>query len=258
MQNQKSTPRYLRLADHLREDIASGHYTFGERLPSEPELCRIHGISRGTVVKAFEMLVTEGLAVRRQGAGTFVARVSLKREPGRLMSFTDSVATQGRLASQKLVSVRSATTEQSNSLGLFEAATELTRLRLVDGVTTSLHVSVIPNVVLESLSDQHSKQMRSPNVTYFSLYSAFEAAGLMINRANEHVATRLALPHEIDALSLPNPSAVMVVMRHSYDAKDRLVEATEAIYQSGHYSYEINLLRSSVHTMPFKVRTPTT
>jgi DNA-binding GntR family transcriptional regulator len=72
------------------------------------------------------------------------------------------------------------------------------------------------------------------------------------------VTTRLALPQEIEALALSAPSAVMVVLRHSYDANDRLIEATEAVYQSGHYSYEINLQRSSVHAMPFKVRTPAT
>jgi len=254
MQILKSAPRYQQLADLLRDEIASGRYTFGERLPSEPELCRLHGVSRGTVVKAFEMLVADGIAVRKQGAGTFVARVSLKREPGRLMSFSDTVAAQGRLAGQKLLSLTSATSEQSNSLGLFEPATALTRLRMVDGITTSLHVSLIPNGVMDSLPDPHAEQMRNADVTDFSLYFAYEAAGFMIVRATEHVTTRLALPQEIEALSLQDPSAVMVVTRHSYDAVDRLIEATEAVYQSGHYSYAINLLRSSVHAMPFKVR----
>lgn len=252
MQTLKSIPRYQQLADHLREGITSGRFTFGDRLPSEPELCRKHGVSRGTVVKAFEILVADGLAVRKQGAGTFVARVSLKREPGRLMSFSDTVAAEGHSATQKLVSLSAATPEQSNSLGLFEPATVLTRLRLVDGVTTSLHVSVSPDVVLESFTEEHAAQLRSKDVTDFSLYAAFEAAGYMITRATDQVTTRLASPQEIEVLSLPNPSAVMVVTRHSYDASDRLIEATEAVYQSGHYSYEIKLLRGSVHAIPLK------
>ena len=258
MQTLKSSSRYQQLADQLRDEIASGRYNFGERLPSEPELCLLHGVSRGTVVRAFELLVASGLAVRKQGAGTFVTRVSLKRQPGRLMSFSDTVAAQGRLAGQKLLFLTSATSEQSNSLGFFEPATALTRLRLVDGITTALHVSVIPDIVLESLPDPYAAQLRSTEVTNFSLYAAFEAAGLMIKHATEHVTTRLALPQEIEALALSAPSAVMVVLRHSYDANDRLIEATEAVYQSGHYSYEINLQRSSVHAMPFKVRTPAT
>ncbi len=252
MNTARFAPRYHQLADQLRDGITSGRYAFGERLPSETKLCNQHGVSRGTVVKAFEILVADGLAVRKQGAGTFVARVSLKRQPGRLMSFSDTVAAQGKRAGQKLLSLMQATSEQRNSVGLFEPATALTRLRMVDGVTTSLHASIIPNVVVKSFTEQHTAQMHSPNNSEFSLYCAFEAAGFTIVRATEHVSTRLASEQEIVTLSLPNPTAVMVVTRHSYDAVDRLIEATEAVYQSGHYSYEINLVQSNLHAVPFK------
>ena len=123
---------------------------------------------------------------------------------------------------------------------------------MVDGVTTSLHASIIPNAVVESFSEHHAAQMSDTHSSDFSLYCAFEAAGFTIVRATEHVSTRLASDQEITTLSLPDPTAVMVVTRHSYDAVDRLIEATEAIYQSGHYSYEINLLQSNLHAVPFK------
>ena len=248
-----SIPRYRHLADQLRHDIESGRYCVGERLPSEPELCRQYGISRGTAVKGVELIVAEGLAVRRQGAGTFVAGVSLKREPGRLLSFSDTIAAQGRTATQELVSLAPATSECSTSLGVFEPSTTLTRLRMVDGITTSLHISVIPDVIIEAFPDPLRQQMSKPGVTEFSLYAAFDAAGYKIARATEQVTTRLAHPSEIKLLCLVDPSSVMVVTRHTYDSTERLIEATEAIYQSGHYSYDIKLVRSNVHQMPFKL-----
>ena len=253
MNHAARNPRYLTLADALRSDIASGKYVFGDRLPSEPELSRSFGVSRGTVVKAVELLVSEGLAVRKQGAGTFVARTSLRREPGRLMSFTETVAAQGKTAAQRILSYEPADELQAKSLGCFEPVMRLTRLRLVDGVSTSLHVCFVPDAVLECLSNDAIEQMQRPGITNFSLYSAFEAAGIEIASATEHVTARLAFEDEAQALGLADPAAVMVVTRRSTDARGRLIEVTEAVYQSEYYTYEVNLLRGARHAIPFHI-----
>jgi DNA-binding GntR family transcriptional regulator len=48
-------------------------WRLGEKLPIEPELAALLGISRGTVRAAVRSLVVSGLLDVRQGAGTFVA-----------------------------------------------------------------------------------------------------------------------------------------------------------------------------------------
>lgn len=248
-------PRYLTLADSLRSDIALGKYSSGDRLPSEPELARYFGVSRGTVVRAVELIVAEGLAVRKQGAGTFVARASLRREPGRLMSFSETVAAQGKTASQRIVSLENADALQAKSLGCFEPAQRLTRLRLVEGITTSLHVCFIPDAVFSQLSPAATADMQRSGATEFSLYSAFESAGIEITRATETVTARLADGDEAQMLALPEPAAVMVVTRTTIGPQDRLIEVTEAIYQSEYYTYEVNLHRGVRHALPFQVPT---
>lgn len=60
------------LAAELRRQIRDGVRAPGDRLPTERVLAHVHGISIGTVRRAFDDLVAEGLVVRRQGAGTFV------------------------------------------------------------------------------------------------------------------------------------------------------------------------------------------
>lgn len=84
-------PLYHQLAALLSERIASGELSVGERLPSEPELSRVHGIGRPTVRQATELLVQRGLLERRRGSGTYVRkaeqRVDLFSLAGTLSSF---------------------------------------------------------------------------------------------------------------------------------------------------------------------------
>jgi GntR family transcriptional regulator len=62
---------YRELAAALRQDIAAGQYSTGERLPTEVELVAQTGLSRQTIRRAFQELTAEGTIYRVQGRGTF-------------------------------------------------------------------------------------------------------------------------------------------------------------------------------------------
>ncbi len=66
-------PIYHQLKTLIREQIESGLWKPGDRIPTEDELCRLYGISRSPVRQALKELVYEGVLVRRPGAGTFVS-----------------------------------------------------------------------------------------------------------------------------------------------------------------------------------------
>lgn len=57
----------------LRHRIVGNHYSPTGRLPTESSVGRDFGVSVATVRRAMERLSAEGLLVRRQGRGTFVA-----------------------------------------------------------------------------------------------------------------------------------------------------------------------------------------
>jgi GntR family transcriptional regulator of arabinose operon len=65
--------KYRQILEKLQEDIASGRYKSGKRLPSEAELVRRFGASRMTVFRAMHELQLLGLVTRRVGSGTFVS-----------------------------------------------------------------------------------------------------------------------------------------------------------------------------------------
>jgi DNA-binding GntR family transcriptional regulator len=66
------TPLWRQLADLLRVQIQSGELQAGRVMPSETTLMQEHDLARGTVRKAIDVLVDEGLVNRVQGRGTFV------------------------------------------------------------------------------------------------------------------------------------------------------------------------------------------
>ncbi len=68
-----SVPRYLRIAETLRERLLDYRQRDGARLPSEPTLAREFGVSRETVREALGVLRSEGLVYARPGRGTFVS-----------------------------------------------------------------------------------------------------------------------------------------------------------------------------------------
>ncbi|MGH2681962.1 MAG: GntR family transcriptional regulator [Actinomycetota bacterium] len=66
-------PFYFQLKKTLAEEILTGRWTPGERLPSEPAICEHFEVSRTTVRQALAELEAEAMIRRDKGRGTFVA-----------------------------------------------------------------------------------------------------------------------------------------------------------------------------------------
>lgn len=66
------SPLYETLAEQLRQSIRTGVYRAGDLLGSEHGLAREASISRMTVRRASEILISEGLLERRPGKGLYV------------------------------------------------------------------------------------------------------------------------------------------------------------------------------------------
>jgi GntR family transcriptional regulator len=67
-----TTPVYRRIAQELRQQIKSGHFSPGQQLPSESQLTKRYAASRNTVRDAIKWLTANRLVESRPGQGTFV------------------------------------------------------------------------------------------------------------------------------------------------------------------------------------------
>jgi multiple sugar transport system substrate-binding protein len=77
------TPIYSQLKTLLLDQMLTGRYGPGGRLPTEHELCAQHRISRTPVSRALAELAGEGIIVRRRRVGSFVNLAWLRRHSER-------------------------------------------------------------------------------------------------------------------------------------------------------------------------------
>lgn len=107
----EDAPKYRQLADDLRTRIRSGEYAPGAQVPSKAALMTGRHLSLGTVNKAIDILVGEGLLFTEQGSGTFVSdplpEVALS-EYETVMGRIDSLAEQVRQLREDVAELRQA------------------------------------------------------------------------------------------------------------------------------------------------------
>jgi GntR family transcriptional regulator/MocR family aminotransferase len=68
-------PAYQWLYEALRSEILGGRLRPGARLPATRDLAQQYGLSRGTIVNAFDQLASEGYVEGSMGSGTYVSKV---------------------------------------------------------------------------------------------------------------------------------------------------------------------------------------
>src|SRR5690242_3723206 len=86
-------PIYRQLYDHIRELIASGRLSKGDRLPPTRELAGSLGLNRTTVSAAYNLLEETGLIEGHVGRGSFVAGTAASIDaapPDETISFATS------------------------------------------------------------------------------------------------------------------------------------------------------------------------
>src|SRR6185503_11584650 len=91
----QNQPLYQQLQRAIREAIETRVLAPDDALPAERQIAADLAVSRITVRKAIDGLVEEGLLVRRQGSGNFVAS-RIEKNFAKLTSFSEDMRSRGR------------------------------------------------------------------------------------------------------------------------------------------------------------------
>ena len=152
---QGRAPLYQQLHRALRGAIEDNRLAAHEALPAERDLAAEFGVSRITVRKALDELVSDGLLTRRQGAGTFVAPqldARVEKSFSTLSSFSEDMLSRGRKPESAWLSrtAGAVTPEEALTLGLSPGSLvyRFNRIRYADGEPMALEYSTIPGFCL--------------------------------------------------------------------------------------------------------------
>jgi GntR family transcriptional regulator len=155
-------PLYAQAEKVLEDLLVHGQYRIGDRIPPEVELVRSLGVSRATIRAAVGRLVSRGLLVRRQGSGTFLARLPERSgqlgpagiklgsvaQLGRLETYTSIAERLGVKADSRHLRVEAAraTADEADALELPAggAVTRVSRVLLLDGEVAAWMIDVLP------------------------------------------------------------------------------------------------------------------
>ncbi|MBL8519467.1 MAG: GntR family transcriptional regulator [Betaproteobacteria bacterium] len=233
-----ASPLYLQLARKMAEAIRAGHYQAHEALPSERVLSEQLEVSRVTARNAIDLLVEQGLILRRRGSGNYIAP-HLEQPLSRLTSFSEELRLRGYEPSSKWLKreVSRATAEEQARLGHTPggkpiAVARLERLRLADGVGMAFEASVLP---LDVLPD--------PAGLNGSLYEYLDRIGKAPVRAVQHIRAANCPARLAPLLGLPEGHAVLDITRTGFLATGAVIELTHSYSRSDYYDFVAEMSR---------------
>jgi GntR family transcriptional regulator, N-acetylglucosamine utilization regulator len=227
-------PLYSQIAERLTDRIKTGKLTPGARLPPERELSDALGVNRMTLRQALHLLEAEGLLVRRQGDGTYVAEPVIERQAGKLFSFTNGIQKRGLTPGAKIVSVtqRPVDAEVARTLKLRVDAPvyDLHRLRLIGDEPVMLEHFLIPVQRFPNLN-QHDLAHRSMYEVMSKEY------GVEVTTARQSLEPVVAGRYEAKLLAIKKGAPLMLERRVSFDQDNRPVEYGNDLYRGDRFRF---------------------
>src|SRR5882757_5810048 len=203
-----SLPLYQQLQRTLREAIDKRVLSPDDALPAERQLAADLSISRITVRKAIDGLVSEGLLVRRQGSGNFVS-ARIEKNFAKLTSFSEDMRARGRNPRSVWLKKSEGTVTPEESLKLALSPGTLVyrfhRLRFADDEPMAIELATIDASSLPSLDAVET-----------SLYVALEQAGNRPVRALQRLRSLLLTADQAKLLKAKQGDAGLFVERLGY------------------------------------------
>jgi LacI family transcriptional regulator len=108
--------KHVHIFESLKQQIESGHYARGKRLPSEMELAKRFGVSRPTASRALRDLQNLGVIERRAGSGSYLK--PNETTPGKALKATFGLLVPGLGNTEIMDPICNEITRFSQSLGL--------------------------------------------------------------------------------------------------------------------------------------------
>jgi GntR family transcriptional regulator len=208
-------PRYHQLRDDLLSRIAAGEWTPTQAIATEAELGQFYNVSTGTVRKAIDLLVADGVLTRSQGRGTFIRRPRFDSSLFRFFRFKSRdgqpVRPTARVFKREIVKP-SAEIRAALKMKATEKAIHLSRVRLIEGQAVLSEEIWLPRARFEPLATLPLDDFED------LLYPLYERlCRQIVASATEILRVEQATPDDASVLGLAPGSPVILVHRVASD-----------------------------------------
>lgn len=231
-------PAYVRLRDALASRIASVEWAADQPIPSESRLAQEYGVSIGTVRKAVDGLVIEGLLERRQGSGTFLRKPSFDVTLFRFFQMRGRDGEQPSIPTSKLIlrARTSAPDEVRDALGTSNVI-RIVRLRSLAEQPILLEQIYIPAERFEGFEAIEDARM---GPLLYPVY--FEHFGVLVKRATDDLSFGFAEAETARHLNITKGDPIAIIKRTAFDLESKPVEwrVAKGSASNFHYRSEIN------------------
>lgn len=234
--------KYIYISNDIRNKIVKGMYHANDQIPFEKTLCLEYGVSKMTVKKALDILVAEGLIIKRRGAGTFVKDLSID-EIERIAVKNQFRGTTASNPDKKvrsevlLFSVVHAPEIVAKKINLESESFvyDIYRIRYIDEKPSVMEQMYMPIDLIPGL-----KKKTLENSIYEYIESELK---LTIQSAHRKVSVRKATDEEVTYLNLEPGDPVAVAEQVAYLDTGAAFEFSTSVHRYDEFSVELILTR---------------
>src|SRR5262245_57304585 len=237
-----SHPLYTEVRGEITRGLAGGEWKPGDLIPSEADLAKRFGVSKGTIRHALDELVAGRILVRRQGRGTFVATHSRDRT---LYHFFHLIGRDGtrELPETELLSYRviRGSDEACDTLDIDRQSKFVSVRNLVKlgGEPVVIDEILIPQASVPGLTESMYASRES---TIYALYQS--RFNINVIRISERLGAGPAPAQHAKLLGIRVNAPLLVIDRVAFTYHDKPVELRKSWVTTEKYVYHSDLRKN--------------
>lgn len=237
------SPKYFIVKKAIVENIDNDLYHSNEAIPSEKKLMEFYNVSRITIRKAIDELVTEGYLYKIQGKGTYVKADEGSNNLFSITSSTEDVQKMGMIPSKKtkISRIEFASPKRAKALEIStnDQVEVIGRISYADLEPLNYTIAFLPEKIFPGLTEY--------DLEHESLYKLInDQYGVRITKARRTIEAVLAKDEIAKYLELEEGMPVILFRCVTYgivNGKETPIEYFKCYYRTDKYKFYIDQVR---------------
>lgn len=237
------SPKYFIVKKAIVENIDNDLYHSNEAIPSEKKLMELYNVSRITIRKAIDELVTEGYLYKIQGKGTYVKADEGSNNLFSITSSTEDVQKMGMTPSKKtkISRIELASPKRAKALEIStnDQVEVIGRISYADLEPLNYTIAFLPEKIFPGLTEY--------DLEHESLYKLInDQYGVRITKARRTIEAVLAKDEIAKYLELEEGMPVILFRCVTYgivNGKETPIEYFKCYYRTDKYKFYIDQIR---------------